>query len=63
MEHVEADDEDVKRRLVDTAVRVSREKHLQRVLFADANDNAEALKIWNPEALETDIAVVKTTKG
>jgi hypothetical protein len=63
VEHIEADDGDVKRQLVDTAVRVSREKHLQRVIFADANEHAEVLKTWSPEALETDIAVVKTTKG
>lgn len=63
VEHIEADDENVKHQLVDTAVRVAREKHLQRVIFAEAADKADALKNWNPERLEDDIVVVKTTKG
>ena len=63
VEHIEADSDEVKHHLVDTAVRVAREKHLQRVIFADAGDKADALKNWNPECLEDDIVVVKTTKG
>jgi hypothetical protein len=63
VEHIEADNDDVKHQLVDTAVRIAREKHLQRVIFAEPNELREALKNWNPEPLEQDIVVVKTTKG
>jgi hypothetical protein len=64
VEHVEADDDETKRQLVDVAVRVAREKHLQRVLFAEANEIKDALQPWHPEPLSDEpIAVVKTTKG
>jgi hypothetical protein len=63
VEHIEADNDEVKHQLVDTAVRVAREKHLQRVLFAEAGDKTDALKNWNPKRLEDEIVVVKTTKG
>ena len=63
VEHIEAENDEVKHHLVDTAVRVAREKHLQRVLFADASSLVKELETWNPEPLEQDIVVVKTTKG
>jgi hypothetical protein len=63
VEHVEADNEEVADVLVEVAVKVAREKHLQRVLFANAPSLESALRKWNPEPLENSIAVVKTTKG
>lgn len=63
VEHVEATSPEVLDVLVDVAVRVAREKHLQRVLFANADRLSTALARWNPEPLESSIAVVKTTKG
>lgn len=63
VEHIEADNDEVKHQLVDTAVRIAREKHLQRVLFADASQLTVELANWKPEPLESDIVVVKTTKG
>ena len=63
VEHIEASNAEVTDVLVEVAVKVAREKHLQRVLFANAPSVANELKRWNPEALETSIAVVKTTKG
>jgi hypothetical protein len=63
VEHVDGDTKAITDELVDVAVRVAREKHLQRVLFADASALADALKPWHPEPLESDIEVVRTTKG
>lgn len=63
VEHIEAANAEVMNTLVEVAVKVAREKHLQRVLFANAPALASALKPWNAEPLETSIAVVKTTKG
>ena len=63
VEHIEADDSAIQQDLVDIAVKVAREKHLQRVLFAEASALSKELEAWRPELLESDIAVVKTTKG
>lgn len=63
VEHIEAEDDEVTHALIDVAVRVAREKHLQRVLISESGKFTAALKAWNPEPLEQDIAVVKTTKG
>ncbi len=61
VEHIEAQDELVRRALIDVAVRVGREKHMQRVLFADAAANE--LSAWSGRAIEDIIWEVKTTKG
>jgi hypothetical protein len=63
VEHIEANDAAIRKDLVDIAVKVAREKHLQRVLFAEASALSKELESWYPESLESDIAVVKTTKG
>lgn len=63
VEHIETDSAEIRKELVDIAVRISREKHLQRVIFSDATQLADDLRTWSPEPLELDIAVVKTTKG
>ncbi len=65
VEHVEADDVKIETVLVDIAVRVAREKHLQRVLFGESDALTESLKPWpaTPLELEEKISVVKTTKG
>ena len=63
VDHVETNDADIEKELVDIAVKVAREKHLQRVLFADAEKLAKALESWNPEPLESNILIIKTTKG
>lgn len=65
VEHIEADNETVKAALIEVAVKIAREKHLQRVLFSEASLHADALKAWSATVLndEEAIAVVKTTKG
>lgn len=63
VEHIEALDPEVREGLVDVAARVAREKHLQRVLFADADQYENELKKWSPSPLNEPIAEVKTTKG
>ncbi len=63
VEQVEGTSPEVIDTLVEVAVKVAREKHLQRVLFAEAPRLATALKKWNPESLENTVAVVRTTKG
>jgi len=63
VEHIEADSTEVAEKLVEVAVRVAREKHLQRVLFSDADLFAEALSQWSLKHLFDEIAEVMTTKG
>lgn len=65
LEHVEADDDSISKELVSIAIRVAREKHLQRVLIANSDKLEKELAPWSPTQLsdEDKIAVVKTTKG
>ena len=65
VEHVDADDESIKTVLVEIAVKVAREKHLQRVLFGEADKLSQSLKAWPATPLENEehIVVIKTTKG
>lgn len=62
IEHVEAVNDEVAASLIEVAVKVAREKHLQRVLFAEPERHAALLKTWNPAPIES-IAVIRTTKG
>lgn len=59
IEHLEASDKDVAEALSEVAIKVSREKNLQRVLFSNPLDE---LKKWSPVALTDAIAEIKTTK-
>lgn len=61
VEHIEARDESITAQLVEVAVKVAREKHLQRVLFADGDKLP--LGAWKHERLSDAIAEIKTTKG
>lgn len=77
VEHLDGETPEAIASLVDVAVRVGREKHLQRVLFAEADKHKDYLKAWNPTFLHSDltgaaeaspteherIAIVRTTKG
>ena len=63
VEHIEARSEADAEALIDVAVRVAREKHLQRVLFAEGEKWRQPLARWNPSLLQDDIAEVKATKG
>jgi hypothetical protein len=68
VEHISGIDQETVRQLVDVAIRVAREKHLQRVLFSDADEFSWAMEHWKPGILGADsksdkIAEVKTTKG
>jgi hypothetical protein len=71
IEHMEAADISVREALVDVAVRVAREKHLQRVLFgnggvagsAEQELLASSLSRWANVPLGEQILEVKTTKG
>ena len=61
VEHIESTDEHVRRALMEIVVRVGREKHMQRVLFAEAQ--LGDLAVWNGRAAEDVLFEVKTTKG
>jgi hypothetical protein len=63
VEHIEAGNQAVIDALVDVAVRVAREKHLQRVLFIHSPDIERALTKWNSTPLAEKLIEVKTTKG
>lgn len=63
VEHIEAHDSAVREALIDVAVRVAREKHLQRVLIADADQFKQELERWTWAPLNESIAEIKTTKG
>lgn len=63
VEHIEAIDSETAEKLVEVAVRVAREKHLQRVLFSDSDKFTNALSPWRPSRLHDHIAEVMTTKG
>ena len=67
VEWIESSGAEVTEALIDVAVKVAREKHLQRVLFAEAKElekvTGQALKQRRAVPLEDDIVVVQTTKG
>jgi hypothetical protein len=63
IEHIEADSDETAAVLIEIAVKIAREKHLQRVIFSESHKWEKLLAPWKPEPLETEIAVVKTTKG
>jgi len=63
VEHIEASEAYVREALVEIAVRIAREKHLQRVIFADSDRLGSELGRWNPVPLKEPMAEVKTTKG
>lgn len=63
IEHIEAEDHEVRKALADIAVRVGREKHMQRVLFSGENLEKDDLMEWQPESFSDSIWEVKTTKG
>jgi hypothetical protein len=61
VEHLESENEKVAQSLIEIAVKVAREKHMQRVLFSGELESA--LKIWNPNLVNEKVLEVKTTKG
>lgn len=61
VEHLESEDTVAHSGLIEIAIKVAREKHMQRVLFS--NDLENALKVWNPTQIEEKVLEVKTTKG
>lgn len=63
VEHIEAIDSGAREGLIEVAVRVAREKNLQRVLFSDADPMSADLQKWSPVPLKDAIAEVRTTKG
>lgn len=64
IEHLEARDSSVCEALLEVAVKVAREKHLQRVLLeATAVKDSALLAKYRPEPLEQTILEIKTTKG
>ena len=60
IEHLESDTA-ARAGLFEIAIKVAREKHMQRVLFSGEHEND--LKIWNPILIEEKVLEVKTTKG
>lgn len=63
VEHIEAIKPEIVERLIEVAVRVAREKHLQRVLFSDSGKFMNELSPWRAVRISDDIAEVMTTKG
>jgi hypothetical protein len=61
VEHIESESPEVKKTLIEIVIKVSREKHMQRVLFS--NEYSEELQAWNASIIEDQILEVKTTKG
>lgn len=61
VEHLESQNENIVHGLVEIAVKVAREKHMQRVLFSGELQNS--VNVWNPTLLDEKILEVKTTKG
>ncbi len=61
VEHLESQNSAVAAGLIEIAVKVAREKHMQRVLFS--SDFETALKVWKPTLVEEKVLEVKTTKG
>lgn len=62
VEHLSCDNEATRGQLVEYAVRLARDKHLQRALFADAIEIGEELRKWKGVPVTDKIAEVPTTK-
>jgi hypothetical protein len=64
VEHLECEDHQTTESLVEIALKISREKHLQCVLFSDTSDaNLKmALARYKPQPLTDSIVEVKTSK-
>lgn len=68
IEHVEGETPSIMSELVDTVIRVAREKHMQRVLMAFDSAKAdlglgEVIRLRNGRMIEDDILEFRTTKG
>lgn len=63
IEHIDAISDDARNGLTDVAVRLSREKHLQRVLFRDAESVKSSLTQFKSQPMPDSITEVFTTKG
>jgi len=64
IEYLDAVDDETAKTLIEIAVKIGREKHLQRVMFAEPDKWKHLLEVWKPESLDgNSIAIVKTTKG
>ncbi len=63
IEHLDAVDEAAREGLADVAVRLAREKHLQRVLFSAAAAVPDVLAVAPASRIEEAIMEVRTTKG
>ncbi len=63
IEYLVGNDLAIRSALADVAIRLAREKHLQRVLFADVKALEGAQKNFSFQELDDEILEVKTTKG
>lgn len=63
IEHVDGDTPMVRDELVDTIVRIGREKHMQRVLAPLALGFEGTIRVRSGRAIEDDIIEFQTTKG
>jgi hypothetical protein len=61
IEHIEARDAQVRASLIEIAVKVAREKHIQRVLFSEPEPVANSF--YGGQVVSDVITEVKTTKG
>ncbi len=63
VEHLQYSSLQARDHLCELAYKLSREKHFQRVYFPSENGVANSIKSFRPESWNTNIQVVKTTKG
>lgn len=63
IEYLDAETKDARDGLVDLAVRLSREKHLQRVLFQNPSSVESSLGSFKHQSMPDAIIEVFTTKG
>ncbi|MCM2281024.1 MAG: hypothetical protein NDI61_04175 [Bdellovibrionaceae bacterium] len=66
IEHLDGLDPGIRAGLTDVAVRLARDKHMQRVLFGNGlagAANGADLKSWPSRAITEEIREVQTTKG
>ena len=65
VEHLQFESTAIIKSLIDTAYRLSREKHLQAVLFANETEHevSEVLKLYSRQRLSPATIEIPTTKG
>lgn len=63
IEHVDGETPAIKNELIETLIRIGREKHMQRVLIPLGLGPDEAIRARSGKVIEDDIVEFQTTKG